>query len=142
VASEVIDFAAAVSGLTTGSTVHFRAVAKTDFVSVEGSDQSFTVTNAPPVVSIDDLPATVQVKDLDKGRPLAVELTVSEPVSLTLELLKRDRVVRELNLDAPDGGSFTTEISIRHLHGKLTLRVTATDLDGASTVVEQQFKAK
>jgi hypothetical protein len=142
VASDVIDFSAALSGLTTGSTVHFRTVAKTDFVAVEGKDLSFTVTNQPPVVSIDDLPDTVKVKDLDRGRPLTVQVTVSEPAALTIELLKGDRVLRDLDLDAPQSGSFTADVSLRHVRGKLTLRVTATDLDGATTVVEQQFKAK
>jgi hypothetical protein len=33
-------------------------------------------------------------------------------------------------------------MSLRHLRGKLTLRVTATDVDGASSVVEQRFKVQ
>ena len=39
-------------------------------------------------------------------------------------------------------GSFEVEISLKHAKGKLTLRVTATDVDGASAVVEQQFRAR
>jgi hypothetical protein len=38
-------------------------------------------------------------------------------------------------------GSFEAQISLRHARGPLSLRATATDADGASTVVEQQFKA-
>jgi hypothetical protein len=32
-------------------TIHFRAVTKTDFVTVDGSDQSFVVANTPPTRS-------------------------------------------------------------------------------------------
>jgi hypothetical protein len=39
-------------------------------------------------------------------------------------------------------GSFEAQISLKHVKGSLTLRVTATDVDGAAAVVEQQFKAR
>jgi len=39
-------------------------------------------------------------------------------------------------------GSFEAQISLKGGRGKLTLRVTATDVGGASAVVEQQFKAQ
>ena len=37
--------------------------------------------------------------------------------------------------------AFAAQISLKRIEGSLTLRVTATDVNGASTVVEQQFKA-
>src|SRR5213592_2634396 len=43
VASVATAFDAAVNGLAQSETVHFRAVAKTDFVTVDGPDQSFVV---------------------------------------------------------------------------------------------------
>ena len=137
------DFDATVSGLTQGATVHFRAVAKTDFVTVDGPDQSFVVVNTPPTVSIDDLPDKVKRKDLGTGRLLTVQLTVSEPATITLEILnKKGKSLRQVTLDQTSAGSFEAQISLKHARGKLTLRVTATDADGASTVVEQQFKAQ
>jgi len=143
VASVATEFAETASGLTQGATVHFRAVAETDFVTVDGPDQSFVVANTPPTVSIDDLPDKVKVKDLDKGRVLTVQLTVSEPATITLDILnKTGKFLRQVTLDETSAGSFKADISLKHARGKLTLRVTATDADGASAVVEQQFVAK
>ena len=140
VASVATTFDATVSGLTQSATVHFRAVAKTDFVTVDGSDQSFVVENTPPTVSIDDLPD--KVNDLGRGRLLTVHLTVSEPATITLDILnKRGKTLRQVTLNQASAGSFEAQISLKHIRGKLTLRVTATDVGGASTVVEQQFKA-
>jgi hypothetical protein len=47
-----------------------------------------------------------------------------------------------VTLNQTSAGSFEAQISLRHAKGKLTLRATATDVDGASAVVEQQFKAQ
>jgi hypothetical protein len=136
-------FEAALSGLTQNDTIHFRAVAKTDFVTVDGADQSFVVANTPPTVSIDDLPDRVRRRDLDKGRTLTVQLTVSEPVTISLEILnKQGNSLRRVMLTQSSAGSFEGHISLKRARGKLTLRVTATDADGASAVVEQQFKAQ
>src|SRR3989454_451330 len=140
-ASVVTSFDATATDLTPGATVHFRAVAQSDFVALDGADQSFVVQNTPPVVSIDDLPD--KVRALGEGRPLRVQLTVSEPATVTVEILnKKNKVLRTVVLDRVTAGSFVAQISLAHLRGKLTLRVTATDLEGASTVVEQRFKAK
>src|SRR5437867_672923 len=142
-ASVVTSFDATATDLTPGAIVHFRAVAKSDFVALNGADQSFVAQNTPPVVSIDDLPDTVKIKTLGKGRPLNVQLTVSEPATVTVEILnKKTKVLRTVVLDRATAGSFVAQISLTHLRGQLTFRVTATDLDGASTVVEQRFRAK
>ena len=141
VASIPTAFDAILSGLTPDETVHFRAVARTDFVTVDGADQSFEVANTPPTITIDDLPAKVTGKDLGKGRRLTVQLTVSEPATITLELLnRRGKSIRQVTIDRTTAGSFDAQISLKHAKGELTLRVTATDVDGASTVVEQRFK--
>jgi hypothetical protein len=141
VSSVATTFDATVSGLTQSATVHFRAVAKTDFVTVDGPDQSFVVANTPPTVSIDDLPDKVKAKQLGRGRLLTVQLTVSEPATITLDILnKKGESLRQVTLNQASAGSFEAHISLKHIRGKLTLRVTATDVDGASTVVEQQFK--
>jgi len=142
VASVATAFDATASGLTQSATVYFRAVAKTDFVTVDGPDQSFVVANTPPTASIDDLPDKVKAKQLGRGRLLTVQLTVSEPATITLDILnKNGRSRSQATLDQTSDGSFDAQISLKHAKGKLTLRVTATDADGASAVVEQQFKA-
>ena len=131
------------SELTQSETVHFRAVAKTDFVTVDGPDQSFEVVNTPPIVSIDDLPNQVKRKQLSRGRLLTVQLTVSEPATITLDILnKKGQSLRQVTLNQTSAGSFEAQISLKHAKGQLTLRVTATDVDGASAVVEQPFKAQ
>jgi len=143
VASVATAFDTTVSGLTQSATVHFRAVAKTDFVTVDGNDQTFVVANTPPTISIDDLPDKVKVKQLGRDRLLAVQLTVSEPATITLDILnKKGKSLRQVTLAQTSAGSFEAQISLKHARGELTLRVTATDVDGASAVVEQQFKAK
>jgi len=145
-ASLATDFAETVTGLTQNATVHFRAVAATDFVTVAGPDQAFVVANTPPAVSIDDLPDLVKRRDLGHARLLTVHLTVSEPARITLDLQTRKRSkrrsLRRVTLDETSAGSFAAEISLRHIKGKPFLRVTATDVDGASAAVEQQFKVK
>ena len=143
VASVATAFDATASGLTQSATIHFRAVAKTDFVTVDGLDQSFVVVNTPPTVSIDDLPENVKAKQLGRGRLLTVQLTVSEPATITLDILnKKGKSLRQVTVNQTSAGSFEAQISLKHAKGNLTLRVTATDVDGASAVVEQQFKAR
>ncbi len=143
VASIATAFDSTVGGLTPGETVHFRAAAKTDFVTVDGPDQSLVVANTPPTVSIDDLPATVTPKQLGRGRLLTVQLTVSEPATITLDVLSgRGKSLVQVTIDRTSAGSFDAQISLKHVKGNRTLRVTATDVDGASTVVEQQFRVR
>ena len=45
--------------------------------------------NTPPTVSIDDLPDKVKAKQLGRGRLLTVQLTVSEPATITLDILNK-----------------------------------------------------
>lgn len=143
VASMATAFDALLSGLTAGQTLHFRAVAKTDFVTVDGPDQTFETVNVPPAVSIDDLPDKVKRKELGKGRLLTVHFTVSEPATVTLDILNvKGQPRRQVTLHQTSAGSFEAQISLKGARGRLTLRVTATDVDGASTVVEQQFRAQ
>jgi len=145
VTSVVTPFEAIASGQSQGATVHFRAVAKSDFVALDGADQSFTVENTPPDVSIDSLPDKVKIRKLGKGRLLSVGLTVSEPSTVTIQILnKKGTVVKQVVVSQARTGSFTAQISLEKVRrGKLTLRVIATDAGGASsTPAERQFKAR
>jgi len=101
------------------------------------------VTNTPPTVSIDDLPDVVKRRDLGSGRLLTVHLTVSEPATITLDILNgRSTSLRQTTLTRTSAGSFETQISLRRVRGRVTLRVTATDVEGASSVVDQQFRVQ
>jgi hypothetical protein len=104
---------------------------------------SLAVTNTPPTVSIDDLPDIVKRRDLGSGRLLTLHITVSEPATITLDILNgRGTFLRRTTVTGTSAGSFAAQISLRHLRGKLTLRVTATDVDGASSAAAQQFRAQ
>ena len=135
--------AGCLASLMQGATIHFRAVAKTDFVTVAGPDQSFMVENVPPTVSIDDLPDTVTRKQLGRRRVLTVHLTVSEPATITLDILNRKRKSRrQMTVNQTSAGSFAAQISLKDIEGRATLRVTAIDPFGASGIAEQQFKTR
>jgi hypothetical protein len=85
----------------------------------------------------------VKRRDLASGRLLTLHITVSEPATIALDILNgRGTSLRRTTLTRTGAGSFEVQISLRHLRGRLTLHVTATDVDGASTVVEQQFRAQ
>jgi hypothetical protein len=130
---------------TTSSTTTTRPTTTTTSSTTTSSSTTTTlvVTNTPPTVSIDDLPAVVKRTDLGSGRLLTVHLTVSEPATITLDILNgRGTLLRQTTLTRTSAGSFEAQISLRHVRGSVTLRVTATDVDGASSVVEQQFKAQ
>jgi hypothetical protein len=143
VASAATAFDAAVAGLPTGSTVHFRVLAQTDFVTVAGADASFVVVDTPPAVSIDDLPRGLRGRDLGRGRLLTVHVTVSEAATVTVELINRGgRSLRQVTVGRPDAGQFAVQVPLKHAKGRLTLRATATDADGLSTTVAQGFKLK
>jgi len=145
VASIVEPFEATASGGSQGATVHFRAVAKSDFVALDGADQSFTVENTPPDISIDSLPDKVKIRKLGKGRLLSVGLTVSEPSTVTIQILnKKGKVLKQVVVSQATAGSFTAQISLEKVKArKLTLRVIATDADGASSApADRQFKAR
>jgi hypothetical protein len=57
-------FDAVASGLVEGSTIHYRAVAASDFATVAGPDATVSIINEPPVVSIGDLGPVVHRRDL------------------------------------------------------------------------------
>jgi hypothetical protein len=125
---------------TTSSTTTTRPTTTT---TSSTTTTSLVVTNTPPTVSIDDLPDKVRRKDTGRDRLFTLHLTVSEPATITLDILnKRGTSLRRTNLDRTTAGSFETQISLRHVRGIVTLRVTATDVERASTVVEQQFRAQ
>jgi hypothetical protein len=130
---------------TTSSTTTTRPTTTTTSSTTTSSTTttSLVVGNTLPTVSINDLPDIVKRKDLASGRLLTLHLTVSEPATITLDILnKRGTSLRRTTVNRTTAGSLETQISLRHVRGNVTLRVTATDVDGASTVVEQQFKAQ
>jgi hypothetical protein len=130
---------------TTSSTTTTRPTTTTTSSTTTSSTTttSLVVGNTPPTVSIDDLPATVKRTDLASGRLLTLHITVSEPATITLDILNgQGTSLRRTTLTRTSAGSFEAQISLRHLRGRLTLRLTATDVEGASSVVEQQFRVQ
>src|SRR5207247_10275512 len=129
------------AGTSHGATVHVLVVSKSEFFVLDAADQTFTVENMPPDVSIDSLPDKVKIRKLGKGRLLSVGLTVSEPSTVTIQILnKKGTVVKQVVVSQATAGSFTAQISLEKVkRGKLTLRVIATDAGGASsTPAERQ----
>jgi hypothetical protein len=55
---------------------------------------------------------------------------------------RNGRTLSHATLDQTSAGSFAAQIPLKHVKSNVTLRVTATDADGASAVVEQQFRAR
>ena len=92
-------------------------------------------------ISIDDFPAMVTGRQLDKGL-LTVHLTVSEPAMIRLEIRKNGNLRRQMTLARTSARVLRGADLAEEDQRQLTLRVTATDLRGASAVVEQQFKTK
>src|SRR5947208_6897758 len=131
VASVATAFDATVSGLTQSTTVHFRAVAASDFATVAGSDATVSIINEPPVVSIGDLGPVLHRSDLGRPPTLSVPLEVNEPATVTIQILRRDNVVQEATVTQSSAGAFEGTISLRHVHGNFTLRVVAVDPEGA-----------
>ncbi|HKA92257.1 MAG TPA: hypothetical protein VKE97_00540, partial [Acidimicrobiia bacterium] len=130
---------------TTSSTTTTRPTTTTTSSTTTSSTTTTTlvVANTPPTVSIDDLPAIVKRTDLGSGRLLTLHLTVSEPATITLDILNgRGTSLRQTTLTRTSAGSFAAQISLRHVRGNVTLRVTATDAQGASSVVQQQFRVQ
>jgi hypothetical protein len=125
-------FSASLTGLDEGSTIHFRAVAQSDFVTVPGGDQTLEVVNLPPAFSLGDLGAKVHLRKLGRDRVLGVPVQLSEPATVDIELQRRHKVVRQATAQAPVGTSLIP-LSLKHLRrGRYTLRLVATDADGAA----------
>jgi hypothetical protein len=75
-------FTAQLSGLAAGTTIHYRAVASTDFGTFTGADQTLTTTTPAPVVGV----ATVGHAKVH-GKTVAVKITCSNaPCTVTLKL--------------------------------------------------------
>jgi hypothetical protein len=126
-------FSAALTSLDEGSTIHVRAVAQSDFVSVVGGDQTIDVVNLPPTFSLGDLAAKVHLHALGHDRILGVPVELSEPASVTIELLRRQKIVRQVTAQAPAGAS-VIPVSLKHVRrGRYSLQLVATDADGAAS---------
>jgi hypothetical protein len=126
-------FDAALADLAEGSTLHFRAVAQSDFVTVAGADQTLDVVNVAPAFSPGDVATKIHLRKLGRDRVLQVPVQLSEPATVTIALLRRTKVVRQLTAQAPAGASLIP-FSLKHVRkGRYTLQLVATDVDGAPT---------
>ncbi len=124
-------FDAVASGLAGGSTIHYRAVAASDFATVAGPDATVMVVDDPPVISIGDLGPVIHRADLGRPPTLSVPLDVDEPATVTIQILKGDKVVRQATVTRSSAGAFEGTISLRRIRGNVTLRAVAVDREGA-----------
>ena len=137
-------FSAALTGLPAGTTVHYRAVASSDFAPITGADQTFTTTSPPPPPNVRPkltvlrIPHQVSVRHLGKKRLLKLQLKLSEPATVTIRLLagKKLKAVRGLTINRHKAGTFTALLSLKHLARRTyTLRISARDPQGLQSLV-------
>ena len=137
-------FSAALTGLPAGTTIHYRAVASSDFSPITGADQTFTTSNAPPPpnvrpkVTVVRIPHKVSLRHLGKNRLLKLKLNLSEPAKVTIRLLagKKLKLVRGLTINRHKAGTFTALLSLKHVARRTyTLRISARDPQGAQSLV-------
>ena len=138
-------FDALASGLANGSTIHYRAVAASDFATVAGSDATVTIINQPPVVSIGDFDADLRFRDIVRCPNLSVPLDVDEPATVTIQLLtRRQGVERQATVTRSSAGAFVATLSLKRIRpGRFTLHVFAIDPDGAASApVDLPFRVR
>ena len=101
-------FSAALAGLSAGSTIHYRAVASSDFSSITGADQTLTTVAVPkPPKPAKPKVHIVSVHQIAKGHLLKVKIVLSKPAKVTIRVLSKKKVVRALTVSRKKAGLFT-----------------------------------
>jgi hypothetical protein len=78
-------FSASLPGLPAGTTIHYRAVAQTDFGTVDGADQTLTTQMAPPPPPVNGTVTVGHAKV--QGKTIAVRIACANaPCTVTLKL--------------------------------------------------------
>ena len=128
-------FDAGIADLAQNSTVHYRAVAASDFATFPGPDASFLIANQPPTVTLGQLDPVIRLRALGRSRNLALTLDVDEPATVTVQLLgSRGRVVRQTTVSQGTAGTFTATLSLKNFRpARYTLHIVATDTEGATS---------
>lgn len=94
-------FAAPLSGLAPGTTIHYRAVARSDFAVTAGADQTLTTPSAPPGPGArrDTRPPSIRLaigattlRKLVSSGKLRVKVTLSEAAHVRLALTTKIKV--------------------------------------------------
>ncbi|MBV9367948.1 MAG: hypothetical protein JO286_16560 [Solirubrobacterales bacterium] len=94
VGNSPVAFSAALTGLPAGTTIHYRAVAQSDFGTFTGADQTLTTTTPPPVMGV----ATFGHAKVS-GTTVAVRITCDGgPCPLTLTLTAGAKHHRRVNV--------------------------------------------
>jgi hypothetical protein len=142
-------FSAALSGLPPDTTIHYRAVANTDFGQVVGADQTLhtaaAADHAAPTLKI--TLTKPKLRALVRRGKLKVEVTVSEPSNVRLTLSLRKRTLgtsRTVSFRTAGTKTITIALSkkgkstLRHLRrARLTITEHATDPAGNTRVSKQ-----
>ena len=76
----------------------------------------------------------MSLRHLGRERNLSLALDVDEPATVTIQFIKKDRVVRQAMVTRSSAGAFVATLSLKHVHpGKFTLHVIAVDSEGATS---------
>ena len=149
-------FSASLAGLPAGTTIHYRAVAQTDFGTVDGADETFTTAGTPPPPAVAVLASgTATVKRGVARVKVACRGASGEQCDGTLQLTLRVRVTTghgrhrhhkvvtltlgRAGVQLNAGNSSTVAVRLSNTakqllgHGRLRVTATITLSDGTST---------
>ena len=147
-ANTALAFSGALSGLPANTTIHYRAVANTDFGQVVGADQTLHTAAADHTAPKLKLKvAKIHLGALLASGKLKVKITVNEPSKVRLAASIRTNVARKRTVTLGQSGLVTFrqkgtktlviklskkgKSTLRHLRrAKLTITARATDLAG------------
>jgi hypothetical protein len=154
-----VGFTAQLSGLPAGTTIHYRAMASSDFGTFAGADQTLTTTGVTSPTTPTAAPAAASAAVAYaghakiRGTTAAIKVTCTgAPCELTLKLTARGRHHKRVTIGTAHvtlaaGSTETVRISLnragRHLlairhHLKPKLTVSETQADGQNTTVSTQ----
>jgi hypothetical protein len=151
-----VPFSTGLAGLPAGTTIHYRAVASSDFSSITGADQTFTTAavpappkpptggggnnNVPPKVTVVSVAKIFSLHRAGKAKLLVLKIRLSEPAKVTIQLLNpKKKAVRSLTVNRKKSGTFTAALSLKHITKRsYTLRISAKDAQGAVSVISSR----
>jgi hypothetical protein len=117
-ANAPVAFSAVLSGLPASTTIHYRAVAVTDFGAVAGPDRTLTTTASPPPPK-DKTPPHLRItivkttiKALLKTKKLKVRTRVDEAAKVRLSARARGRALGKARVTFKKSGSKTVSLKV------------------------------
>jgi hypothetical protein len=138
-------FTAALASLPAGTTIHYRAVAQSDFGTTAGSDVTFVTAGTPAggkkvlTLRLIGLPGVVKLHRLHH-RVLVLRMQLSRPATLAVDLRRGHHRVRHLALGTRSG-TVRISLSLRGLRtGRYVLRISAHGVAGGTVALSRTLK--